>query len=69
MFESYNLLISGVTKVEPLSTDGSEVQSRVSSAKSVVSSMFAGSNDDDDLDEDIDAYARARKINQYGQVI
>jgi len=59
---------TSVTKVEPLSTDGSEVQSRVSSAKSVVSSMFAGSNDDDDLDEDIDAYARARKINQYGQV-
>ena len=35
------------------------MQSRVSSAKSVVSSMFAGSNDDGDLDEDIDAYAFA----------
>ena len=45
------------------------MQSRVSSAKSVVSSMFAGSNDDGDLDEDIDAYARARKINQYEQVV
>ena len=67
-YKTINLLLfKGVTKVEPMSeTDGSETNSRVSSAKSIVSSMFAGS--DDDIEEDTDAYARARKINYYGQV-
>ena len=39
--------------------------SRVSSAKSLVSSMFSGSEEEE---EEYDAYARARKINLYGQV-
>ena len=60
--------LSGVTKVTPMTdSEESELQSRVSSAKSIVSSMFAGSEDDDG-EEDVDAYARARKINNYGQV-
>jgi len=58
---------TSVTKVEPMSdTDGSQTSSRVSSAMSIVSSMFAGSEDDGP--EDIDAYARAKKINYYGQI-
>ena len=61
-------IFSGVTKVTPMTdSEESELQSRVSSAKSIVSSMFAGSEDDDG-EEDVDAYARARKINNYGQV-
>ena len=62
------LFLSGVTKVTPMSdSEESELQSRVSSAKSIVSSMFAGSEDDDG-EQDVDAYSRARKINNYGQV-
>ena len=61
-------VFSGVTKVTPMTdSEESAMQSRVSSAKSIVSSMFAGSEDDDG-EEDVDAYARARKINNYGQV-
>ena len=37
--------------------------SRVSSARSLVSSMWAGSEE-----PDYDAFARARKVNLYGQV-
>ena len=60
-----------MTKVQPMTptgdTDGesatvSSVSSRVSSARSLVSSMWAGS------EEDFDAFARARKVNYYGQV-
>ena len=62
----------GVTKVRPLvqdpegheDTQSSGSSSRVSSAKSLVSSMFSGSEEE----EEYDAYARARKINLYGQV-
>ena len=80
---------SGVTKVQPIDitpeTEGavassSGTSSRVSSARSIVSSMWAGSEDDQVdrpqiflyvlifLQVDYDAYARARKINTYGQV-
>ena len=63
----------GVTKVRPLvqdpegheDTQSSGSSSRVSSAKSLVSSMFSGSEEEE---EEYDAYARARKINLYGQV-
>jgi len=55
---------SSVTKVEPI-TDSEDNASRVSSAKSAVSSMFSGSEDDE---TDVDAYAKARRINYYGQI-
>ena len=62
----------GVTKVRPLVQDPGQEEnqssgssSRVSSAKSLVSSMFSGSEEEE---EEYDAYARARKINLYGQV-
>ena len=56
----------GVTKVEPINTsDESSVSSRVSSARSLVSSMWAGSEDDQ---TDIDAFENARRINLYGQI-
>jgi len=59
---------TSVTKVEPISeSDESGIQSRVSSAKSIVSSMFAGS-DDEEVAQDTDAFAYARKINNYGQI-
>ena len=61
----------GVTKVRPLvqdpgqeETQSSGSSSRVSSAKSLVSSMFSGSEEE----EEYDAYAQARKVNLYGQV-
>ena len=83
--------LSGVTKVQPIDitpetegavATGSGTSSRVSSARSIVSSMWAGSEDDQVerpvtmenifilifLQVDFDAYARARKINTYGQV-
>ena len=60
-----------MTKVQPItispeqeaagSVSGSS--SRVSSARSLVSSMWAGSEE-----PDYDAFARARKVNLYGQV-
>ena len=60
-----------MTKVRPLVQDPGQEEnqssgssSRVSSAKSLVSSMFSGSEEE----EEYDAYARARKINLYGQV-
>ena len=62
---------AGVTKVQPLVQEPGQEEtqspssSRVSSAKSLVSSMFSGSEDDT---IEYDAYARARKINLYGQV-
>ena len=62
---------AGVTKVRPLVQDPGQEEnqsgssSRVSSAKSLVSSMFSGSEDDT---IEYDAYARARKVNLYGQV-
>ena len=43
----------------------SSSSSRVSSAKSLVSSMFSGSEEDT---VEYDAYATARKVNMYGQV-
>ena len=63
----------GVTKVRPLvqdpegheETQSSGSSSRVSSAKSLVSSMFSGSEEEE---VEYDAYAKARKINLYGQV-
>ena len=64
-----------MTKVQPMNspedTEGesatvSSVSSRVSSARSLVSSMWAGS-EVDDVDS-VDAFARARKVNLYGQV-
>ena len=64
------ILTVGVTKVQPLVQDPGQEEtqslssSRVSSAKSLVSSMFSGSEEE----EEYDAYARARKINLYGQV-
>ena len=45
--------------------DGSPLLSRVSSARSAISSMFAGSEDDN---TETDAYTRAKKVNQMGQV-
>jgi len=66
---------SSVTKVQPMNspedTEGesatvSSVSSRVSSARSLVSSMWAGS-EVDDVDS-VDAFARARKVNLYGQI-
>ena len=65
------ILTVGVTKVQPLVQDPGQEEtqslssSRVSSAKSLVSSMFSGSEEDT---IEYDAYARARKINLYGQV-
>ena len=62
---------AGVTKVQPLVQEPGQEEtqspssSRVSSAKSLVSSMFSGSEDDT---IEYDAYARARKVNLYGQV-
>ena len=56
---------TSVTRVEPLG--GGETQSRASSARSLVSSMFSGSEESDDQ-FDSDAYVNARKINSYGQV-
>ena len=65
--------LSGVTKVQPIDitpetegavATGSGTSSRVSSARSIVSSMWAGSEE-----PDYDAFARARKVNLYGQVI
>ena len=61
----------GVTKVQPLAQHPAQEESqsgsssRVSSAKSIVSSMFSGSEEEE---VEYDAYAKARKINLYGQV-
>ena len=61
----------GVTKVQPLAQHQAQEESqsgsssRVSSAKSLVSSMFSGSEEEE---VEYDAYAKARKINLYGQV-
>jgi len=58
---------TSVTKVEPMTdTEESDLRSRASSAKSAVSSMFSGSEDDEYFE--VDAYSTARKINKYGQV-
>ena len=56
---------AGVTKVEPMVRSGEEsrVSSRVSSARSLVSSMWSGSEE-----EEVDAFARARRVNFYGQI-
>jgi len=58
---------SGLTRVRSMADEESESigSSRLSSAKSIVSSMFSGSEDE----EIIDAFAAARKVNFYGQVI
>lgn len=63
---AHYISLQGVTKVEPINTsDESSVSSRVSSARSLVSSMWAGSEDDQ---TDIDAFENARRINLYGQI-
>ena len=61
----------GVTKVQPITISPEEEtvspvsgsSSRVSSARSLVSSMWAGSEE-----PDYDAFAKARRVNLYGQV-
>ena len=45
------------------SGEESRVSSRVSSARSLVSSMWSGSEE-----EEVDAFARARRVNFYGQI-
>ena len=62
---------SGVTKVQPITISAEQEtvssvsgsSSRVSSARSLVSSMWAGSEE-----PDYDAFAKARRVNLYGQV-